>query len=131
MSPLTARRLLWLAFVLVAPVPFFLVESGWMPPLALLQLAAWVLALIAREGALGQVGTMAAILIGQGVFYVILFWVLAWAISLLLLRLSRRAIACVTLGSIALGVVLASSFEIYRTPFRARSLSATLLGVYE
>jgi len=131
MSPRAARRLLWLVFVVALPLPFYLVETGRMPAAALLQTAAYVLAVIAREGTQGQIGLIAAILIGQGMFWVIMLWVAAWMATRLLARLPPRAIAAVTLSTVAVVLLLASSLEVYRTPFRARSLRATLLSVYE
>ena len=96
MSPRAARRLLWLVFVVAMPLPFYLIETGRMPAAALLQIAAYVLAVIAREGTQGQIGLIAAILIGQGMFWVIMLWVAAWMASRLLARLAPRAIAAVT-----------------------------------
>ena len=131
MSARTARWILWGTFVLVVPLPFFLVESGVVPAARILMLGAVVAALVVSEGAQGVAGELMAALLLQAGVYVALLWWVAHRVSRLLARASPRRVAAATTALVIVSLVVASSFEIYRTPFRTRSLPASLLQVFE
>jgi hypothetical protein len=131
MSARAARWILWGAFVLLVPLPFFLVETGLVPAARILMLASVVVALLAAEGAQGTVGILAVVLVVQASVYVALLWWVAGRMSRVLARTSPRRVAAATTALVIVSLLVASSFEIYRTPFRTRSLRANLLQVFE
>jgi hypothetical protein len=121
-----ARVVLWIAFCVLAPVPFWLVEQGAVPVVQLALLLAAVIGVIAVEGTLGAAPIAAAILAAELVLWAFFLWLLAGLLARAL-RARPAAIAAV----VVTGLVVASSVEIYRTPFRTRSLRADLLHVFE
>jgi hypothetical protein len=131
MSVRTCRRVLWTAFVLTIPLPFLLVEIGRVPAARVLMLGGITLAVIAVEGSQGAVGTAAALLLAQGLVHLALLWLAAYAASRVFVLGSPRSTALLTAAAVVALVLFASAFEIYRTPFSARSLRANLLHVYE
>ncbi len=44
------RRILWIALVLVLPVPYWAMEGGWVPTIWLYELSGFTLAVLATEG---------------------------------------------------------------------------------
>jgi type IV secretory pathway TrbD component len=131
MSLRVARWILWGTFVMVVPLPFFLVETGVVPAARILMLGGVCLALVASEGALGVVGSLTAMLLVQAGVYMALLWWVAHRVSRLLARSSPRRVAAATTALVVISLLAASSFEIYHTPFRTRSLRADLLRVFE
>ena len=131
MTQRTSRWTLWIALLVLAPVPFFLVETGTVPVVRLLMLGGVALAVVLSEGAQGMVGIAAALLLAQAFLYLSCFWLVAHLLSGLLARGSARRTAARTLVVVALGVALASAFDLYETPFRTRSLHGNLLDLFE
>jgi hypothetical protein len=131
MSVRVARWILWGTFVLLVPLPFFLVETGVVPAARILMLGAVVAALVATEGAQGVAGVLTAVLLLQAGVYVALLWWVAHRVSRLLARAWPRRVAAATTALVIVSLLVASSFEIYHTPFRTRSLRANLLQVFE
>jgi glucan phosphoethanolaminetransferase (alkaline phosphatase superfamily) len=131
MSARAARWILWGTFVLLVPLPFFLVETGFVPAARILMLGAVVAALVATEGAQGVAGVLTAVLLLQAGVYVALLWWVADRVSRVLARTSPRRVAAATTALVVVSLLVASSFEIYRTPFRTRSLRANLSQVFE
>jgi glucan phosphoethanolaminetransferase (alkaline phosphatase superfamily) len=131
MSARAARWVLWGTFVLLIPLPFFLVETGVVPAARILMLASVVVALLAAEGAQGTAGILAVVLVVQASVYVALLLWIADRTSRVLARTSPRRIAAATTAVVVVSLLVASSFEIYRTPFRTRSLRADLSQVFE
>ncbi len=128
-----ARRflLLWLALVLCAPLPFFLVETGRQPVAAIAQMLAVTVALMITEGSGGALPLAAGILGGQ-----ILIGALVLAlVSIGVLRVLDRTLGeHAEVASVLLVVAIfaaALALPIYRTPFRASGLHATLAEVFE
>lgn len=131
MTRRAARWVLWIALLALAPVPFFLVETGSVPVVRLLVLGVVMLAVVVTEGSQGMVGIAAALLLGQAFAYLCGFWLLAHLLSGLLAKGSARRTAVCTLLVVAVGVALVSSFDLYETPFRTRSLHGNLWDVFE
>jgi hypothetical protein len=131
MSARAARWVLWGTFVLLIPLPFFLVETGVVPAARILMLASVAVALLAVEGPQGTAGILAVVLVVQASVYVALLWWVADRVSRVLARTSPRRVAAATAALVVVSLLVASSFEIYRTPFRTRSLRANLLQVFE
>ena len=131
MAPSPPSLLLWLTLVLCAPVPFFLVETGYEPVAGLLQILAVIFTLMIREGSSGAV-TIAAWIIGVQVVLALLVLALATVVTRKLLRstFGRRA-TLATYVLVAVIVTVAVTQPIYRTPFRAGGLQANLGQVFE
>ena len=117
--------------MLLVPLPFFLVETGVVPAARILMLGGIFVALVATEGAQGVAGVLTAVLLLQAGVYVALLWWVADRVSRVLARASPRRVAAVTTALVVVSLLVASSFEIYRTPFRTRSLRGNLLQVFE
>jgi len=131
MSVRVARWILWGTFVLLVPLPFFLIETGLVPAARILMLGVVSVALLATEGAQGVVGIVTAMLLVQASVYVALLWWVAHGVSRLLARAAPRRVAAVTTALVVVSLLVAASFEVYHTPFRTRSPRANLLQVFE
>ena len=132
MTPPRARLVLWLALLVAAPVPFFLVVVGWVPVARLVQLLGITLAIIGIEGPAGALRTAAFMFGVQIALWTALLRLIAGLVTAGLYRmLRRRAATAATSTLVATLVVVAALVPIYRTPFRAGSLHATLLQVFE
>jgi hypothetical protein len=131
MTPRSARRLLWIALLFTAPVPFFLVETGAVPVVRLLLLAGVHVAVIATEGAQGAVGIAAALLAAQAILAAGVLWGMAAATAAALARLAPRRMGLLTLLLVAGVLGLAASVDLYRTPFRTASLRGGLFEIFD
>lgn len=131
MSRRTLSRILWLALLVAAPVPFFLVEIGLEPVASMIQKLGVTLVLIAGEGSQGAIALAAWILGVQAAVAAALLWIVARLVTRAVERtLGERAPVVVLTIAVAL-VVVAFTVPIYRTPFRTSGLHATLLEVFE
>ena len=131
MSAQTSRRVLWAALFLLLPVPFFLAETGLVPPARIFMLGLITLSVIIAESAQGVAGLSAAFLCGQALGYAVLSWLVAFLIARTVGFFGRRALAMTTLILVLGGAVVVTGLNLYRDPFRARSLRVNLLHVYE
>jgi hypothetical protein len=131
MSPRAARLLLFAVLALALPLPFWLVETGAEPAVRLAMFEGVLLAVIATEGARGAVGIAAALLGVQVVVYVVALWLASGLVLWPLRARSRGARAAVAGGVAAVLLVAAATSEIYRTPFRTRSLRGDLFAIFE
>lgn len=123
--------ILWLSLLLCAPVPFLLVEHGRQPVAAMLQMLCVTLALIADEGRGGAAPLVAALLGGQVLLASLVFGLIARWIARGLERTTGTGAGAAALTLSAVMVVAALLLPIYRTPFRAGGLHATLVEVFE
>lgn len=121
--------MLWLAAVALVPVPIAVVGPGLVPAGRLLELGGVSLALLVAESPQGVVGVLTLLLLGQGLFWVGIWWLAALGVVRLLAR-TPRSLGPVTFAALALGVGLATVFEVYETPFAAELPRANLLRVY-
>ena len=131
MSLRQSRWILWLAMALVVPVPVLALGPGSVPALRLLELAAISSAVMVVESSRGAVLLITLVLALQAVLWMGLFWGVAWLASRVLGRLSPRMVAGVTLGLVVAAVAVATSTDLYHTPFRAASARGDLLDVYK
>jgi hypothetical protein len=123
--------LLWIALVVCAPLPFFLVETGNQPIAVTLQMLLFIFAIIANEGTGGQI-TLAAWILGlQILLGFVAFGMLSLVITRALERALGRRAAAVTCALIVVMFTVALTRPIYRTPFRATGLNATLSEAFE
>ncbi len=126
----TMRWILWTAFALIVPVPFFLAQTGVVPTARLLMLGMVTLAIIAAEGSRGMVGTVAALLFGQAALYLILFWFAAHLLARVLDTLTARARGLAVIA-VLVALCCAGAFRIYRDPFAAHALHSNIVHVFE
>jgi hypothetical protein len=131
MSPRAARLLLFAVLALALPLPFWLVETGAEPAVRLAMFEGVLLAVIATEGARGAVGIAAALLGVQVLVYLVALWLASGLVLWPLRARSRGARAAVAGGVAAVLLVAAATSEIYRTPFRTRSLRGDLFAIFE
>lgn len=130
MSERASRWALWTAFIITVPVPFFLVTTGSVPVIRLVRLDVAMLHLLALEGPQGALGSLLIFLGTQTVIAAAVLMIVAAILARLTRRWpdSGRALAT----AVVLAVLLVTSaFEIYRTPFRTHSLSASIFEVFE
>jgi hypothetical protein len=120
MSVRTSRRLLFAAIFLLAPAPLLVLTRGWMPPATYLLLAGVSLSFALTEGAGGPVPLIVSMFAVHAVLYAVLAWGLAWLMALPLARLTPGARRGVTLGLVAIALVIALGWDVYRTPFGRR-----------
>ena len=123
---MSARRLLWLGFLLVVPVPVLVVAQGHVPALRLLFMGGVTLAVMLLESARGAAGLLALFLIAQFAVYAALMWLAAWAVT----RLAGRRRLPVTIAILAALLAVALTRPIYRCPFLPDASRVSLLGVY-
>jgi hypothetical protein len=121
---------LWIASLLLVPLPYLMVVTGLVPVGRFLMLGAICTYVSFFVGSGGVAGTLAWILFGQAALYAVGLGLVAGAVAYGLGRISRSATAAATLVLVALGLVLAVGLEIYHTPFAAESARTNLLGVY-
>lgn len=122
---------LWLALLVCAPLPFFLLEVGREPVVGIVQLLGVTVALIATEGPGGAAPTVAFVLTAQVLLATAALAGVAWLLERILDRLfgpNRRA---ATLVLVAVALVVACTQAIYVTPFRTAGLHSTLPEVFE
>lgn len=123
--------LLWLALMTCAPVPFFLVENGRQPAVALLQMLGVTLLLLGTEGRGGAAPLVAAMLAGQVLLAALVFAAAASLAARGLVRAAGRRATAAAAALALLMVVAALTVPVYRTPFRGGGLHATLSEVFE
>lgn len=131
MSIRAARWAWWLGLMLMLPLPFFLAETGLVPParifmLGIISLAVWIV-----EGSGGVVRITTALLLVQAIGCGGLLWIIATVAARMLRRLSPSAIRRATIAALLVGAIVTTVFPVYRDPFRAHALYTTLLHVYE
>ena len=117
--------------MLMLPLPFFLAETGLVPPARILMLGLISLAVWVVEGSGGVVRITSALLLVQAAGCGGLLWIIATVAARFLRRLSPATIRRVTVAALVVGVVVTAAFPVYRDPFRAHALYTTLLHVYE
>jgi hypothetical protein len=124
-------RLLWLALLFTAPVPFFLVEIGLQPVAAMLQMLGFTLVLIAADGGAGAIALTAWILAAQIALAALLLRLVAYALAHMLLRTFHGRASAAAIALVAVFVLVAFTVPIYRTPFRTGGIYSTLPQVFE
>jgi hypothetical protein len=130
MSPRGVRRLLWLAAILLVPVPLIGLGSGWVPTAHLFELALLTLGFGLIESMQGVTLALLASFLIPALFYVALLWPLAWGVARVLAPLAPLTRFRAALLIVMLGAGYAIARPVYETPFSSHSAHSTLLGVY-
>ncbi len=131
MSERSSRLVVWIALVLALPLPLFGLEQAIVPAARSLMLAAICLLVIGLESANGVVPVLAALFLAQALLQLGLLWIAARLLVRALARLAPRWRTGLVAAAVALLLLAGSRIELYRTPYRAASLHATLLEVFE
>ena len=132
LSVRTSRRVFLLALLLMCPLPVFLgVVDGLMPVARIVMLGGICVAIMVLENGNGVVGTLAGLLFAQAFIYLGLIWLTSYLASSLLGRISRRALATATLALLIAGFAIATSLDLYHTPFNSESTHVGLLGIFQ
>lgn len=122
---------IWLALLVCAPLPFFLLEVGREPVAGIVQLLGVTVALIATEGPGGAAPTVAAVLAAQVLLAAAVFAVAAVLLERVLDRVFGAHRPAAILLLVAVALVVACTQRIYVTPFRPAGLHSTLPEVFE
>jgi hypothetical protein len=126
----TIQRVLWIAALLLLPIPFYLGEPEQAPVLRLVFLTGLLCAVMLAEGG----GTL-AVLVGLGVLQALLWGgalsLLAALMARTLERVHAPALRTAVVAAIALGLVAASLTELYDTPLSSTRPRSSLLQIFE
>ena len=114
-----ARWALWLALVLVAPVPILALGQGSIPVGQFLVLITATLAVVVTESARGALPLLLVIFGLQAVAYALVHWGVAWLFT----RFTPPAVGWSVALGLLLGGVWAFSTDFYEDPFRAMPVS--------
>lgn len=130
MSARAARWWLFAGALAVLPLPLLGLQPGRVPVGRMIELGGLCLAVMAFETARGVGPLLALGFLGQaGVWALLLFW-LSRGLERPLGRLAPRRRAWLAAGLLAAAVATTALLPVYRTPYAATSLEATLLQVY-
>jgi hypothetical protein len=125
MSTRAARRLLWLAFALFLPLPYFMVEIGRVPLAQLLLFAAVTAPLLYTDwGFTMQV--IAGLFLLQSLFYGLLLWLLA----VLVVRFLPVARQTAIVLALVLALAALAALPLYRAPLSHGPLPTNWLGLW-
>ena len=125
-SSQAARRILWVALLVALPLPFWVMEGGWVPAIWLYELAGFTLAVLFTEGGsivalISALFTLEALL-ATGVAYGLARWTVkildAW---------TSGAVRTAGIVGIVVGLVLLAFAGVYSTAFVADGRPVNLL----
>lgn len=120
---------LWLTFVFTVPVPFFMVEVGWVPTARLLMFAGMTLvAAIAEPDWVSW--SIAGFFVVQALAFAAILYAVAAGLARLAARLVPRHLHFACLAAVVAGCFAASLFHIYRTPLSGSSARSNLFGIF-
>lgn len=130
MSTRAAFWLLFVAALLTVPLP--MIQFGAIVPVSrYLLLGGVTLGLIVAEGAGTIPGLLLAVFAVHALVYAALLFACAALVTRGLARLSTRAVGPAAALLAVIALLVASFFDVYTTPFAARSLHTNLLHVLE
>lgn len=130
MTPRATRRTLWLAALLLVPLPM-LQFGALVPVVRYVLLAGVTLGLIVTEGG-GEIPYLfLALMLGHVLVYAVLLWLASWLLArgLWLLSPARAGRTAIALAVVALLVALVT--RPYITPYSSVSLHSNLLVVFQ
>ncbi len=124
-----SRRLLWVVLLLTLPVPMWFIGGGRLPTLALLQIAAYMAAVLATEG--GDGARLSCWVIGlQGFVWAAILYGVARLATAALARAGGGKPPLVALGVLVVALLALSLFDVYQAPIVARGGPVNIAGVY-
>lgn len=130
MSVSAARRWIFFAIVLTAPLPMAPMPGfdALVPPARYLLLGGVAGAYAITEGAAGPVGLLVLLFLAHAAVYLIAAWGAAWLVARLLSPLSPGSRRAVVLAVVLAMLFASLALDLYRTPF-GRASTTNLWGV--
>ncbi len=116
MSPRAARRVLFLALLLLAPLPMLGFDAV-APVARYLLLGAVCVGMRLVEGPGGVVWQLAALFFGHALAYAVLLWAGAWLVARALAATGSTARGAVVVAAVVAATLWALIAEPYVTPF--------------
>jgi hypothetical protein len=130
LTPLATRRFLWLAALLLVPLPMLLF-GAFVPVARYLLLAGVTVGLIVAEGG-GEIPYLfLALMLGHALVYACVLWLLTWGLARGLWAAAPQGAARVAVGLALLGLAAALFTKPYVTPYSAVSLHSNLWVVFQ
>ncbi len=129
MSDDAIRRVLWLGLLVTLPVPYWVMEGGWVPALWLAELAGFTLAVLVTEGG-SIVALLTGLFVAQAVGAAVLLHLVARILARALQRRvpeNRRTVATVGLVLALLSLAL---LRVYQTPLVDGGQRISLLELF-
>ncbi len=130
-SPRVLQILLFTVLVVLAPLPFILMEWGFAPALRILLLTG-ILGFLTWEDGFSEITRIMLPIIGtQAILYPLLLW---WFSGRALRTLTARTSPVASAGFVAgltLVLLILSSFDIYVTPVSSASRHSNLVQILE
>ncbi|MDH3685651.1 MAG: hypothetical protein OEP95_05465 [Myxococcales bacterium] len=125
-----ARRLLWLALIFTAPIPFYLGGLEIAPLARGLFFSLLIWGIVATEGAGGFQGAFALLAAVQMAVGAGLLWCVA-ALAARGMRGATPATRAFAVGAIVVALIGFSLQDVYRTPLSSTRPQSSLLGLFE
>jgi hypothetical protein len=118
-------------FVITVPVPLVIPLWARVPAARILMLGAISTVTMLVETTRGSVVALAILLLLQGVLAMAVLWFVAYALSLLLARLSPGMGSIITVAVVVLLIAVTTVGSFYSDPYRPETLHSNLIQVYE
>jgi hypothetical protein len=120
---------LWLVFAATLPLPYYMIDRGRVPAVQLFLLAAVTTPLVFSDPSF-TTRFVAALFVVQSLIYGVLIYVLARIGARLIERHAARRWHAIVLVGVAVLLVAAGLFEIYRAPLSHGPGPTNLVGVF-
>lgn len=123
------RRILWITLLLTVPVPYWVMEGGWVPTFWLLDLSGFSLAVLLTEGG-SIVGLLTGLFVLEAVIAALALHVVARIGARLLDRALPRKWHAGSVAAAVLVLLGASLLRVYTTPLVAGGTRVNLLRLF-
>jgi hypothetical protein len=123
------RRLLWPTLMLTVPVPYFMVDVGWVPVLRLSYLAVLcVLAAVSEPGF--DTGYVAGLFAAQALLAILATYLMARGLARWLQRWPGKARRWSAFAAIIVALFVTAMLPIFHTPMSSTTTRTNLLGAF-
>ncbi len=126
MAPETARRILWLVFVVALPLPFTGVQAGLGPALRMLFLGVLALAVYLPNPDYMSL-LLAGLMLGQGLVYTLVLYGVARLVTRFARRAGSESVSSGLVAAFTLVVLRQSLLDVYLLPLSSTG-RANLFG---
>lgn len=127
MSRRATRRLLWLAALLLIPLPYLVAADGAVPAVRFALLGGVAAAYAGLVNGSGVAWPLSALLLGHALVYALALWAGAALLARVLPARLRGAVAALL---VVAGFGVALAFDVYHTPFAADAARTSWLGLF-
>ena len=128
-----SRQLRWLLFVgvvVLAPVPFFLASSGWIPVGRILLITSLIGVSIGIEGGGSISHSLFGLAAAEAAVYLAIFWVCAGFAARAVQRLFPTRARAIVFSLLIAAAAAATGFDLYATPFNPVAVRSNLFAAY-